>query len=264
MQRIRWIFLVVNAKTGIITLLAVASTWACRRWDLVADFPMTLVALAVVFPIVFSIGTAYKRREAVLREYAVLKGHGLALYYAARDWMEGSPEEARAAMRVGLEEVLASCRGLLAASPRRLREQEPLVYQSFSGLSQRINGEFRGRGLAGGEISRANQYLSKMLVAFENIKHIYQYRTPVTLRAFSDLFITILPPLYGPYFAHISQGYAPALAYVTPILFSMVLVGLDNIQAHLENPFDQVGEDDVTISVEPFLARLDPSAADSY
>jgi hypothetical protein len=42
-----------------------------------------------------------------------------------------------------------------------------------------------------------------------------------------------------------------------PILFSIILVSLDNIQEHLENPFDQVGEDDVRINPEKFIRRLD-------
>ncbi len=41
-----------------------------------------------------------------------------------------------------------------------------------------------------------------------------------------------------------------------PILFSVVLVSLENIQDHLEDPFDLVGEDDVIINVEKFIARL--------
>jgi hypothetical protein len=32
-----------------------------------------------------------------------------------------------------------------------------------------------------------------------------------------------------------------------PILYSFILVSLDNIQDHLENPFDEVGEDDIRI-----------------
>lgn len=95
-----------------------------------------------------------------------------------------------------------------------------------------------------------------MIVAFESIKHIYQYRTPRTLRAFSDLFITVLPPLYGPYFAYIAQDFSWGLGYVMPILFSFILVSLDNIQEHLENPFDQIGEDDVWINVEQYVRRL--------
>ena len=38
--------------------------------------------------------------------------------------------------------------------------------------------------------------------------------------------------------------------------FSLVLVTLDNIQEHLENPFDQVGEDDIRLEVEPYVNRL--------
>jgi hypothetical protein len=95
-----------------------------------------------------------------------------------------------------------------------------------------------------------------MLLAFEQVKHVYQYRTPRTLRAFSDFFITLLPPLYGPYFAHISGDYSYGLTYVMPVLFALVLVSLDKIQEHLENPFDQVGQDDVMINAEKFMDRL--------
>lgn len=95
-----------------------------------------------------------------------------------------------------------------------------------------------------------------MILAFEQIKHIYQYRTPRTLRAFSDFFITILPVLYGPYFAYISQGFSDGLTYVMPVLFALILVSLDNIQEHLENPFDQIGQDDVSINAEKFVDRL--------
>jgi predicted membrane chloride channel (bestrophin family) len=35
-----------------------------------------------------------------------------------------------------------------------------------------------------------------------------------------------------------------------PVLYSFILVSLDNIQDHLENPFDYVGEDDIVIDAE--------------
>lgn len=41
------------------------------------------------------------------------------------------------------------------------------------------------------------------------------------------------------------------------MLFTLILVGLDNIQEQLEDPFDQVGEDDVVINAEKFVKRLD-------
>jgi hypothetical protein len=90
-----------------------------------------------------------------------------------------------------------------------------------------------------------------------DVKHVYQYRTPVTLRAYSKVFIYLIPVLLGPYFAAISLEYSSSLTYVMPVLLSVILVSLDNIQEHLENPFDQVGGDDVIINVEKFLARIE-------
>ena len=88
MRLVRRITLVINAKAVLIAALAVLSTLVCQRFGWTADFPLTLIATAVVFPIVFSIGGAYKRREAALDEYGELKAHGRALFFATRDWLD--------------------------------------------------------------------------------------------------------------------------------------------------------------------------------
>ncbi|MCG8588176.1 MAG: hypothetical protein MJE66_02715, partial [Proteobacteria bacterium] len=156
----------------------------------------------------------------------------------------------------GLLELFQACREFFQQPIEKTEAAEHRVYASFSQLSLVIR-SFRDAGLASGEVSRCNQYLSKTIGAFETVKHIYQYRTPRTLRAYSHLFIYLLPIVYGPYFAAISSDYDPRLVFAMPILFSVILVSLDNIQDHLENPFDQVGEDDVRINAEKFVASLD-------
>ena len=255
-RRLRTFALIINFKTLAIAGLAVVSTWACREYGIIANFPLTLIATAIVFPIVFSINSAYKRREAVLDDYAALKAHGRAIYYATRDWLEVSDVDKQQRCRNLLGEVLSSTRALFIANRDQMAEHEQRVYSSFCDISKFIKKDLRQAGLASGEVSRCNQYLSKMMFAFEQIKHIYQYRTPRTLRAFSDFFISVLPILYGPYFAYIAAEYPPTLVYVMPVLFSLILVSLDNIQAHLENPFDQIGQDDVLINAEKFMDRL--------
>jgi len=44
--------------------------------------------------------------------------------------------------------------------------------------------------------------------------------------------------------------------YLIPVLPTMILVSLDNIQKHFENPYDQVGEDDITFNIEKFIKNL--------
>ena len=75
-RRVRF---VVNVKSVSLSALAVVSTYLCLRYGLAADFPLTLITTAVIFPIVFSIGGAYKRRESALREYGSIKAHGRAI-----------------------------------------------------------------------------------------------------------------------------------------------------------------------------------------
>jgi hypothetical protein len=218
---------------------------------------MTLIAIAVVFPIVFSIGGAYKRRENALTKYSSIKAHGRAIYFATRDWLENTDTDIQNKIKGLLGDLLVACRTLFAQSLAEMPRNEEKVYRLFSRISVFVKEDLRGKGLPSGEVSRCNQFLSKMIIAFEDVKHIYQYRTPRTLSAFSDLFVTVLPIVYGPYFAFAAKDYAAGLAYVMPILFTIILVSLDNMQEHLENPFDQIGEDDIVINAEKFVERLE-------
>ncbi len=256
LKRLKTITLIINVKAIVIAGFAVLSTYLCLYFEFTANFPLTLLATAIVFPIVFSINSAYKRREAALDDYGSLKSHGRAIYFATRDWLENMEPEKLERCRKLLGDLLVNTRALFSGAREQMHEREEIVYESFSELSKFIRNDLRQGGLASGEVSRCNQYLSKMILAFEQIKHIYQYRTPRTLRAFSDFFITVLPVLYGPYFAHIAADFSGGLTYVMPVLFALVLVSLDNIQEHLENPFDQIGQDDVSINAEKFVDRL--------
>jgi len=226
------------------------------RNDITADYPLTLIATAIVFPIVFSINGAYKRRELALAKYAALKAQGKAVYFASRDWLENPPETTLVKAKSLLEELFDACRHMFSHGAAESRQNEERVYRAFSEISRFVKTDLRGNGLASGEVSRCNAYLCKMFIAFEDAKHIHQYRTPRTLRMFSSIFVTVLPVLYGPYFAHEARDYAHAVSYVMPVLFTLVLVSLYNIQSHLENPFDGVGEDDISINVEQFVRRL--------
>ncbi|UCE85589.1 MAG: hypothetical protein JSU66_14830 [Deltaproteobacteria bacterium] len=247
---------ILNLEALFVTALAVAATHLCLRFEVEAELPLTLIATAVIFPIVFSIGGAYKRRESALDAYGSMKAHSRVLYFAARDWIEEPDPLLLKQVRERLLGLFVVVRELFQSPRDEMEEREARVYAAFAQLSVTVR-SYRGAGLATGEVSRCNQYLSKVLVAFETMKHIYQYRTPRTLRAYSKLFIFLLPVVYGPYFAAVARQYTHGLEYLMPILFTAILVSLDNIQDHLENPFDQVGADDIAINAEKFVERLD-------
>ncbi len=249
---------VIDLQTLIVTLLAVGSTYVCLRFKIEADIPTGLIGLAVVFPIVFSINAAYKRREEALKYFSEVRGLGVGLYFAHRDWLSSTgagPEHAER-MRGIIHELLEAIRQDLG---HKGRDEDSLakVFGAFSRLSE-SHEAMRAAKMGVSEVSRANQYMGKMMVAFECMRNIAHYRTPLTLRAYSHVFLNLFPIAFGPYFAFLcneSEGF-PYVGYMVAALYSLVLVSLDNLQEQLEDPFDELGTDDVKLDVVKDYDRI--------
>ena len=253
MSKLKSLFTIINYKTFIVTGLAVASTWLCKYYQLKADFPLTIVGIAIVFPVVFSINSAYQRRERTLILLSDLIAHAQALYLAFNHWFK-LDEKLKTRLKNDLITLFERLKKY-CTSDEHIEEKEIKLTKAIKDISVTIQ-EVRNLNVNPGEISRLNQYISKILISIENIKVIRKYRTPITLRSYSRIFIYSFPILYGPYFEYTAELYSHLLEYVMPILFSFILVSLSNIQEHLENPFDQIGEDDVKFNMEDFEKQL--------
>lgn len=248
--------LIINYKTVIVTTLSVISTYVCYKLGLTAKFPDMLVGVAIVFPVVFSIGSAYNRRETALQRFSDFKGHAIAVYYATRDWTSDKGNDLPERVRTLVNEMIVLMRAMFTSRDKELwKQSEKKLFGLFSRLSD-VTMEMRQHGVQSGEISRVSQYLSKMIIAFDNLKIIHDYRTPITLRAYSKVFIYVFPIIYGPYFASTFNDFSANLEYVMPVLYSFILVSLDNIQDHLEHPFDEIGEDDIKIDAHEIIAYM--------
>lgn len=255
MTTLRNFIRIVDAQTIVITVLAVVATWLCDRFDLEADMPTGIIGIAIIFPIVFSINAAYRRREEALRFLSSLKSHAASIYYAHRDWVPAAAEgREQLAMKALPRRLLERIRDHLSSSRRGDTAGLQAVYDVFSEYSAEHE-RVRALGVPTGEVCRCNQYLRSMMIDFENMNNIHQYRTPVALRAYSSLFLNAFPIIYAPYFAHLCVDTTPLVGYAVAVLYAVVLVSLDNIQEALEDPFDSFGDD---------ADDIDLDIADSY
>ena len=178
---------------------------------------------------------------------ASLKAHAVSIYYAHRDWLPKDNAEDPERIRGLIEALLINIRRYFTAA-ENVRKDTKNIYKVFSDISK-SHEILRNKGLPANEISRINQYLRAMIIEFERMKNILHYRTPISLRAYSRIFLNSFPILFGPYFAHLAIKFYPAVGYIVAIIYSLVLVSLDNIQEGLEDPFDEVGEDDIKLDV---------------
>src|SRR5258705_13078249 len=105
--------LIINYKTFLITGLSVLSSYLCFHWGLTAKFPDMLVGVAIVFPVVFSIGSAYTRRETALQRFSDFKGHAIAIYYASRDWATTKENDLPAQARTMVYDLFVTLKVML-------------------------------------------------------------------------------------------------------------------------------------------------------
>ena len=235
-------FRIINHRTLIIIGMALGATWFCIENGYAAELPTTLIGIAVIFPIVFSINSAYRRREEALKYLASIKGHLIALAFAARDWTPKDKGRVNTTIQELGPQLFSALTKALADSTQK---NFNAVYDVFSKWSSHHEG-LREAGVSGSEISRANQYLRGVMIEFERMRNITRYRTPITLRAYSKVFLHAVPVLFAPHFAHLADTSLYA-GYFVATLYSLVFVSLDVIQDRLEHPFDQDGVDDIRL-----------------
>lgn len=244
--------LIINYKTFIVTILATVATWACIQLEFLADFNLSMISVAMVFPIVFAINSAFQRREEALKALAGIKGLLVAIFFAVKHWGENGKK----AENDYLQEIEAKANRILKAIGKYLISldhdtAEFGVYNNVSHLSEQLQ-EMR-KVAPGSDIARLNEYVSMILVHFEELKIIREYRTPITLRTYSKFFIFSFPVLFAPFFAASIHLFSYELfTYFVPAMYSFILISLINIQEHMEDPFDGIGEDDIKIGAERF------------
>jgi len=254
MPTLRHFFRIVDHNTVFVTAFALASTWVAESRGLAAEMPTTIISIAVIFPITFSINAAYVRREEALRYFASLKASAAGLYYAHRDWLPGDTDPHAMRGRRVVRDLIMAVQNYLSTEREEKGAKLSDVYGAMSAVSHSIE-EMRAAGMSGSEVSRVNQYLRMIVNDFELMRNIAAYRTPVPLAAYSRVFLNLLPVVFAPYFAWLSINYYTGVGYAVGALYAVVLVSLANIQEDLEDPFDGVGEDDVRLDVADFYVQ---------
>lgn len=230
-----------NLRMGIGTFIAVFGAYLCHQYEVIAEYPLSLISIAIVFPIVVSINAAFTRKGNVLKAYAELKGHGTALIFAARDWKsDDEVQNLKPEVLVQLKGLISSIKLYFGSSTIQIDN----VYNEFSEFSKALQ-KLRVQ-ISAGEMSRANQYLSKMLVSFEQIVAIKSYRSSVYLSTYTRNVVFLFPVLYAPYFGnHVAEFHPGFLGYSLPIIYTTVLIALQNVHDLLEDPLNGLSLDDL-------------------
>ena len=245
---------ILDLQTAIILVFSLVSTYLCLQFKIIFEMPTGLIGIAIVFPIVFSINAAYRRREDALAYLASFKSSAVSLYFAHRDWVPGDNQAHVKRVKSIVYEIFQAIRKDLIAEEEQESDYHD-IYAIFSRFSESIE-ELRDAGMPDADVSRGHSFLRFMVSDFENMRNILLYRTPISLRAYTQVFLNTFPILFGPYFAYLSLEYQIYSGYLVAFFYGLVLSCLDNIQDFLENPYDGIGADDIDLDLAEDYGKL--------
>ena len=262
---------------------------------LAANVSWAVISFVIIFPLTSSLSEAFKRRERALEHVATFKATLVSYFYGHRDWDWYAPghlikeggvipkERGRMLLPKGhvdkvrgiVVELVANARDVLCtesahrlmhlntakgreAKMKAMKMHSRLCDEVFSGFNKlsACTEELKYVGFPGNEAARLRNYLTTCMTAWENLRLIKVYRTPIATRAFARVYIFVHPIFWGPYYANLvtsmlqdedeATGGNPSestkiwvLAYACLLscLSSLAMFGLFNVRYKLEDPF---------------------------
>ncbi len=237
-------FSIINQRTLITLIISVIVPFVFYEFEIVYNVDLTLISIAIIFPLVFTIRGAFRRREKGMEHLSRLRSGLKVIHYLLNDGNKMSDD-----LKAEGNKILGSiCDNFMdyLKSPHEDTRQIDADLNDFYEYIQR-NVEY----LSGGTRQKIYRFLRDVHEGQENLIAIHTHRTPISLKAYCLIFIYIFPLIYTPTLINkigFEKSESEWITFFVVIISEFILISLYNIQDHMEHPFDEEGLDDIKLS----------------
>ena len=231
--------IIINFRSLITFFLSIAVTYLAYEFKVVYNIDLTLMSIAIIFPLVFTIRGAFRRREKALEHLSRFKA-GLKTVENYMLYSSQLNEEGKNQAVENIKKINHS----LYLHLTTLSEDTSDLDASINHLIEFIknNGEFIPKGCK----EKIFRFLRDVIESSDNLVAIHAHRTPISLKAYCLIFIYIFPVIYTPTIINkIGVDNPSWLTFFIVMLSEFILISLYNIQDQMEYPFDDEGLDDI-------------------
>jgi len=234
---------ILNYRTLITLILSLIVPLVAYQFKVVYNIDLTLMSIAIIFPLVFTIRGAFRRREKALEH--------LSLYRAGLKTVENliqfSPKIDDQVKLDGQSKINKLSNALY--NHLTTKNEDPSEFDNaYEGFLDymRENSDM----ITGGSREKIFRFLKDVLDSADNLIAIHSHRTPISLKAYCLIFIYIFPVIYTPTIINkIGIDNPSWLTFFIVILSEFILISLYNIQDQMEHPFDDDGLDDIKLKL---------------
>ncbi|MCA0132060.1 hypothetical protein [Winogradskyella alexanderae] len=226
----------------LVLVFAMLTTYMSYHFEIRFNIDLTLLSIAIIFPLVFSIRGSFRRRERALEHLSEFKSslHTVRSFLLSRpDLVELYKKDVdNILLDINLT-VLHHLSGK-EITIRNIDASMQQVYDFVIDKNETISRQIR---------DKVFRFMKDMHECVENLNAIHIHRTPISLKAYCLIFIYIFPFIYAPeIIKNVSVNQSTLIVYGVVFITQFILISLYNIQNQLEYPFDSIGIDDINLN----------------
>ena len=217
------------------------TTFVAYEFEINFNVDLTLISIAVIFPLVFTIRGSFRRREKALEHLSQFRSSLKTVHYFILSNKGLSDEFKNEASNILLD-ISEDVMNHLKNSIYSTKDLDSVIEQVYTFIDEKeefISGKIR---------DKIFRFMNDLHESIENLHAIHTHRTPISLKAYCKIFIYMFPLIYAPTIINNIGFETPQwFTYFIVIVTEFILISLYNIQDQLEYPFDDVGLDDIQL-----------------
>jgi len=236
---------ILNGRTAFAIGISLIVSYITMTQEFQYNYDLALISIAIIFPLVFTIRSAFRRREKALEYLSQFKAGLITVDHCFQDNKKIEADkklEIHGIIRT-IPASMIDYLGPKTCSQEKLNEEIQKVF-----LFIRQNTEQIGNGTA----IKIFRFMKDVHESVENIVAVNNHRTPIAIRAYCLIFIYIYPIIYTPaLYNKLHDGISlneSWIVYLLSAISTFILISLYNVQDQMENPFDQHGLDDIRLN----------------
>ncbi len=234
--------IILNSRTFFAIIISIIVPIIAYKYNINYNVDLTLISIAIIFPLVFNIRGAFRRREKALEH--------LSLYRASLKTVENiilSSKLEIEEINQGTELIKKSNEGLIDFLDN-IENDTSIHDNNINKLFEFLNS--KKIVIGNGVLQKALRFLKDTIDSADNLVAIHRHRTPISLKAYCLMFVYIFPLVYTPTIIFkIGVENPHYLTYFIVTLSEFILISLYNIQDQMEYPFDKEGADDIDLEI---------------
>ena len=234
-------FSIINKKTLFTLIISIIVPYVCYSYNIKYNIDLTLISIAIIFPLVFAIRGAFRRREKALEHLSRFRGSILTLQHCFATNSKLSDDK-----KIEIHDNIAAISNKLLI---HLKTSEVSIQEIDSAINEIEQFVHKNEeAISGGFRLKIFGFMRSLHEGVENLEAIHIHRTPISLKAYCKIFIYIFPLIYTPTIINkIGSVDGDWVTYFVVIVSEFILISLYNIQDQMEYPFDNDGLDDIKL-----------------